>query len=329
MTAVVLAILLVLAPPGRAEPTLKPFPKITDTMGHGPVQRGFWPAYGYALGHPNQAPAGANDFRCKPENGRRPVILVHGTFENAYANWAAMSPALKKAGYCVFTPNYGRTDFLDRGGVAIAFPSTVGVGDIDRSAAQFGAYVDRVRAATGSDTVDVIAHSQGGLVVRQWIKSGGGATSGDPQRNKIASLITFGVPNRGTTLLGLAWIGRQMNNAGFDILGFYSWLYGAGAIDQTIDSPFIKQLNRHRQTYPGIDYTIVGTRYDEVVTPFDSTFLRGPGVTNVVLQDGCQADTSDHLSMSYSPRSISIALRALDPGRSSDLVCASNPWLLG
>ncbi|MGC5257218.1 esterase/lipase family protein [Gordonia sp. DT218] len=309
-----------------AAPTVQAFPKIVDTVGHGPAQAGFWSAYGYAVTHPNEAPAGANDFSCKPKAGQRPVILVHGTFENAYANWAAFAPALKRAGYCVFTPNYGRTTFVDRGGVAVVLPSTVGVGDIARSATQFGAYVDRVRRATGSDKVDVIGHSQGGLVARQWIKSGGGADAGHPPKRKIGTLITFGTPNHGTTLLGLAWIGRQMSNAGFDILGFSSWMYGAGAIDQTVDSPFIRQLNQSRETYPGIRYTVVGTRYDEVVTPYESTFLKGRKVENIELQKGCAADTSDHLSMSYSPRAISIALHALDPEHHPDLVCSANPW---
>ncbi|MFT3900080.1 MAG: hypothetical protein QM728_07555 [Gordonia sp. (in: high G+C Gram-positive bacteria)] len=50
------------------------------------------------------------------------------------------------------------------------------------------------------------------------------------------------------------------------------------------------------------------------------------GVKNITLQDGCGQDTSDHLSMAYSPRAISIALRALNPARYPKLVCTANPW---
>lgn len=303
-----------------------PYPAIPNTFGVGPRQGGFWSAYGYSVVNPTVAPPGANDFRCKPKEGQNPVILLHGTFENGYNSWASFSPALKKAGYCVFAPYYGRTSFLDRGGMGVILPSITGTGDIARSATQVGKYIERVRKATGSEQVDIIAHSQGGLVARQWMKFGKGARLYTPEKNKIGRLITFGAPNRGTTLLGIAWIGRQMANVGLDTTGFYSWLYGQGPIDQMVDSPFVKRLNHYIGTYPSVDYTVVGSRYDEVVTPYDSTFLRAKGVKNITLQDGCEQDTSDHLSMIYSPRAISIALRALNPQRYPKLVCTSNPW---
>ena len=79
--------------------------------------------------------------------------------------------------------------------------------------------------------------------------------------------------------------------------------------------------------YPKVKYTIVGSRYDEVTTPYDLTFIRGyRNVRNITLQDGCEQGASDHLSMSYSPRAVSIALRALDPQRFPTLTCAGNPW---
>nr|WP_249361799.1 alpha/beta fold hydrolase [Gordonia araii] len=314
------------APASGSSGGARPFPAIPDTVGHGPRQAGFWSAYGYSVVHPNVAPQGANDFRCKPKDGQNPVVLLHGTFENGYNTWASFSPALKRAGYCVFAPYYGRTDFLDQGGMGVVLPSITGTGDIARSATQVGRYIDRVRKATGSEKVDVVAHSQGGLVARQWMKFHRGATLRAPEKNKIGKLITFGAPNRGTTLLGIAWIGRQMAKAGLDTTGFYAWLYGAGPIDQMVESPFINRLNHYIGTYPSVEYTIVGTRYEEVVTPYESTFLRAKGVENITLQDGCEQDTSDHLAMAYSPRAISIALRALDPQRYPKLVCTANPW---
>ncbi|WP_298442336.1 alpha/beta fold hydrolase [Gordonia sp. (in: high G+C Gram-positive bacteria)] len=301
-------------------------PPIPNTVGEGPASSGFWSGYAYGQLNPNAAPKGANDFHCKPKDGRNPVVLVHGTYENAYDNWAAFSPVLKKAGYCVFAPNYGRTDLLDKGGVAIVMPGVQGVASIRRSSEQLGAYIDRVRKATGSDKVDIIAHSQGGLVARHWIKFGGGADRTDPAKNKVGKLIMFGTPNHGTTLDGLAAFGRAIDDLGLPVMEFYSWLYGAGPIDQAVGSPAVKAVNAGRMTYPGIEYTSVATEYDEVVTPFDSAFIRGGGVQNIVLQHGCEADTSDHLSMVYSSRAMSIALRALDPKTYPKLVCAPNVW---
>lgn len=254
-------------------------------------------------------------------------MLVHGTYEDAYDKWAGMSHVLAASGRCVFAPNYGRTDLLDRGGVATMLPAANGVASIAQSATQLGGYIDRVRRSTGAAKVDVVSHSQGGLVVRQWMKADGGADASNPENNKIGRLVMLAAPNHGTTLEGLAWIGRQINNAGLDVMGFYAWLYGAGPIDQSVGSPFITRLNSGRMTYPGVQYANIVSRFDEVVTPYTSAFIRSPGVHNITIQDGCSKDMSDHLTMVYSPRVISLVEGALDGATTP--ICAPHGWLIG
>lgn len=327
---------LIPAPAAHAEPGPAPvrttvagkkLPKIGDTAGEGPASSGFISGWLYGQVHPNVAPRGANDFGCTPKEGQNPIVLVHGTWENAYNNWAAFSPVLKRAGYCVFAPNYGRTDLLDRGGIGVVSPGINGIASISRSAEQLAEYIDRVRKATGSDKVDVIAHSQGGLVARHWMKFDGGANAKDPVKNKVQRLIMFSAPNHGTTLNGLAGLGRAMNDLGLPVMDFYSWMYGSGPIDQAVGSPAVKAINQGRTTYPGVEYTAVATRYDEIVNPYETSFLRRAGVANILLQNGCEQDTSDHLSAMYSARAISIALRALDPETYPKLKCSANPWV--
>ncbi|GAB4586173.1 esterase/lipase family protein [Nocardia sp. IFM 10818] len=303
-----------------------------DTAGYGPELPDEVAAVVYGFFNPDVAPQGANDWGCKPDAAHpRPVVLVHGTWANAFAAYSYMSPQLARAGYCVFTFNYGRPNTPGPGLDAV-FPGATG--DIDESSAQLAVFVDRVLAATGASQVDLIAHSQGGLESRYYLKFDGGANEQDPARNKVEHLITYGATNHGTSLSGIGTlvlaIQSKLPPGSIDLHVPFEQALGPGAIQQVYDSPVIAKLNEGGDTVPGVDYTIVGDRYDEVSTPFDDTFLTpGPGATvnNIVLQDGCPADTSDHNSMLYSPRAVSIALHALDPLAHPDLVCAGNPWL--
>lgn len=298
----------------------------SDTVGHGPEMSSWLAAFGHGLFHGDAAPPGTNDWQCKPTPERpRPVILLHGTWMNAYNGFAYMSRPITDAGLCTFTMNYGRSTLPQGGGLGSFLPGVMGTGYIQDSAGQLAAFVDRVLAATGATQVDIVAHSQGGSMANWYTKFEGGAA-------KVRNLITFGATHHGTSLDGIGALGRAINNFGIDILGFVEIFVGHAGIQQTVGSDFIKALNAGGDTVPGIVYTIVGTRYDEITNPYELTFLTaGPGATvhNITLQDGCEQDLSDHLTIMYSPRALSIALRALDPAGHPTLVCTFNPWLLG
>ena len=94
---------------------------------------------------------------------------------------------------------------------------------------------------------------------------------------------------------------------------------------QAAGSSFITQLNSGDETPGTADYTNIVTRYDEVVTPYTSDFLASDGnaVTNVLLQDKCPNDTSEHLRTPYDPPAIQITLNAL--GRSGPADPAYQP----
>ena len=310
-------------------------PPIRNTVGVGPRQTGFWSAFAYGQVHPNAAPPGANDWNCKPKDGRNPLVLLHGTWENAYGNWAYLAPILKAHGYCVFAPNYGRTDLLDVGGLGTVLPGANGVAKVRRSAEQIDPYINKVLKKTGAEQVDIIGHSQGALLTRYWMKRHNG-------HKRVGKFISLSGTNNGTTLLGIGALGRGINNIGIDILAPVTLLVGSAGIDQTVDSSTVKYVNnqrpyfdpKQRAVYPDVDYTIIGSRYDEVVTPYDITFIpagftggRSPkNVKNITLQNGCEPDTSDHLSIVFSQRAASMVLRALAPEKKVQLRCTGNPW---
>jgi triacylglycerol lipase len=250
-------------------------------------------ACGSAAGHRTPAPEPAptppppttvDDAGCRPPAQHpSPVVLVHGTF--AATDWRLIGPALAGRGYCVFTFNYG----------------DLGTGEIARSAQQLKAFVDRLLARTRANKVSLVGHSEGGLMPRYYIRFLGGA-------KKVDDLIGLAASNHGTqsplTLEGAA--------------------FGCAACaeQEAFNSPFLARLNDGTETPAPVDYTVVETALDEIVIPYTSAFLRGPGsrVTNVTLQNVCSGDFVGHLGITTDPVALQWVENALarsgpaDPG---------------
>jgi triacylglycerol lipase len=73
-------------------------------------------------------------------------------------------------------------------------------------------------------------------------------------------------------LVGLASSNHGATNAGAFVTGA---TFCAACDQQRAGSPFLQQLNAGHETPGGVSYTVVETRYDEIVTPFTSAFLAG------------------------------------------------------
>ncbi|MEV4331240.1 alpha/beta fold hydrolase [Streptomyces sp. NPDC049597] len=207
------------------------------------------------------SPPGANDWSCRPSAEHPdPVVLVHGTFENMAKNWPTLSPRLKSEGYCVFALNYGDN----------------AIGPIAESAKELDSFVGAVLGATGARKVDLVGHSQGGMMPRYYIKNLGGAT-------KVDDLVGIVPSNHGTQ--GLIPVPAGFENTPCPACD-----------EQQAGSQFLTDLNARDETPTGPDYTVVTTRYDEVVTPYTSAFLDGSAreVTNVTLQDACPLNAIEH-----------------------------------
>ena len=89
-------------------------------------------------------------------------------------------------------------------------------------------------------------------------------------------------------------------------------LAGAPAFEQQEQgSAFITALNAGGDTVPGVRYTVITTRYDDVVTPYTNAFLHGTNVRNVVLQNACPFDAVDHIGIPYDDNAIQYVQNAL------------------
>lgn len=248
--------------------------------------------------------SGWNDYSCKPSTAHpRPVVLVHGTFANSVDNWLGLAPYLKNRGYCVFSLDYGQLSGV---------PFFHALGPIDKSAEQLSGYVDKVLSATGAAEADLVGHSQGGMMPRYYVKFLGGAT-------KVNALVGIAPNNHGTTLSGLANLLPYFPGAQ-DLLSTAT----PALAQQMAGSAFMTKLNEGGDTVPGVRYTVIATKYDEVVTPYRTQFLNGPDVKNVLIQDRCAVDLSEHALLGLTDRiAFHEVVNALDPARATPTTCAS------
>ena len=228
--------------------------------------------------------AGANDWFCRPSAAHpRPVVLVHGTLEAVSVNWSALSPMLKNQGYCVFTLSYGENLLSLNGRLP-------GLGDIADSARELGSFIDVVRFWTGASKVDLVGHSQGGMMPNYYLKRLGGAS-------KVGTFIGLSPSNHGTTLSGITNLGQQLG-----LLGIAEAVLGVTtpALSQQIQgSSFQTNLFAGGDTVAGPRYVVITTTKDLVVTPHTNGYLSGPNVENITIQNQCPTDPVGHIGISY------------------------------
>jgi triacylglycerol esterase/lipase EstA (alpha/beta hydrolase family) len=207
-------------------------------------------------------------------------VLVHGTFENAAQNWASLAPYLQAQGYCVYALNYGNN----------------ATGEISASAGQLATFIDYVLAETGASKVDLVGHSQGGMMPRRYMQLYGAT--------KVDKLVGLSPSNHGTTQQAAEYA-----------------VNCPACNEQYYSSDFIHTVNSPTEVQSGVYYTVIETRYDEVVTPHTSAFLSGPDVTNLDLQAQCPLDASEHLAIAFDHVALRDVLNALDPAHARAPLC--------
>lgn len=253
-------------------------------------------------------PAGANDFSCKPSAAHpNPVVLFHGLGATMQENWGYLSAVLKRRGYCVFAVTYGMDP---------RFPNRGGTISVKQSAPEVGAFVDRVLQATGAEKVDLVGHSEGTFTPEYWIKVLGGAP-------KVDRYVAWTPVYDGTKLLGveqLRDLGAPLGISGplVDLVSAFC----AFCPEVLAGSDVVKALNAGGGSgTPGVKYTTVMTKYDELVIPFTSGVNDAPGAKNIVLQDVCRNDLAEHLAVALDPAVAQITLNALDPANARPVPC--------
>ncbi|KAG0205420.1 hypothetical protein BGX28_002991 [Mortierella sp. GBA30] len=206
------------------------------------------------------------------------MVLVHATFPNAAINWAYHGMRFVAKGYCVFQLDYGHVPQL---------PGIGGMAQIELSAAELYNFVEKVLAATKASQVDIMGHSQGGLMPLYYMKRLDGAA-------KVHKIGALAPATHGTSLSGIVTLARALK--------IYDPATGqinsacSSCMQMVHDSPFLEDLYKDGDVSPGVQYFYLATKYDQIITPYTNSFLRqkNVNVTNAVIQDYCFLDFTDH-----------------------------------
>jgi len=253
-----------------------------------------------AATEPGTSPPGSNNWSCTPTRAHPdPVVLVHGLLANMTDNWQTMSPLLANHGYCVFALTYGVQP-----GATTPADQTGGLTPMEQSAQQLSAFVNKVLAATHTKTVDIVGHSEGATMPDYYIEYLGGAA-------KVHRYVGVSGVKHGTTLNGLGTAIAAIEKA-FPASADPTGGSCGSCPEFLVGSDYIRAIEA-RAPARGVIYTNIATEYDELVTPPTNSFLAGRNVTNIMLQDHCMLDFSDHLSIISSPITGQYILNALDP----------------
>jgi hypothetical protein len=225
-----------------------------------------------------------------------PILLVPGTTLNPKTDFGyGWEPALAKLGWPYCT---------------IELPGNA-MGDV-QTAGEYVVYAIRTMHARYGGRIDIVGHSQGGMVPRWALRFW------PDTRSMVDDLVGLSPSNHGT----------------LDADALCAVPCAAAIWQQRPDAHFLAALNSFQQTFPGISYTDVYTDTDEVVVPnfgpAASSTLHGGGgqITNVPIQDVCPTDATEHIGIGiYDNTAYQIALDALthpgpaDPARVSRAAC--------
>lgn len=216
-----------------------------------------------------------------------PVLLVHGTFTSGPEQWSwSYGLLLEQRGFDVCTVTYP-----DRG-----------LGDMQVSAEYVAHAVDAIHEASGR-LVDMVGHSQGGIMPRWAIKWWPSVQA------NLDDFVMLASPNHGTSIAAGA------KDAPFEISEVMRQLDPA--------STFVATLNAGDETPGDISYSSIYSQTDELVQPATPTATAAiDGATNILVQDLCPGRVVDHLALGTTDRLVQeltidalVSVGPVDPAR--------------
>lgn len=187
-----------------------------------------------------------------------------------------------------------------------------GLDDIERSAREVSRNVDRIMRQTGAKKVDLVGWSQGGGLLPHYYVD---FLGGDKKVDKVIGIAPGNHGSTGDRLTYVRYFIPPFGPVGYDI---FKALFPPAFAQQAQYSDLVRKVYGNGDTKPGPHYPTIVTKYDEIATPpFTNGFLEGDNVTNILLQDDCPVDLSEHLSINFSERTWRHVRNALTPAEAT------------
>ncbi len=220
-----------------------------------------------------------------------PVLLVHGTLSNPAENWGW---------------NWARSlPSLQFPTCTVALPERA-TGDLQKSAEYVVAAI-RAMATTDGRPIDVVGHSQGGLVA-QW------ALRWWPDlRTKVDDVVSLGAPGNGVQGLDLLLKSPVCTPACHQMLP---------------GSAFLAALGRPDPQPSRVSYTSISSQTDQIIEPVFRREPQAGSQSEILVQAKCPGRSVGHIEMVADAAVFALAIDALvnpgpgDAGRVDPAVCS-------
>ncbi|CAH0027745.1 unnamed protein product [Clonostachys rhizophaga] len=227
-----------------------------------------------------------NNFNCRSEKHPNPLIMLHGLSANREVDLNTLGWNLTDAGYCVFSMTYGAHTLV---------PWIGGLKSMRESAKEVAAFIKEVKTKTGAQKVDLLGHSEGGVM----------AIYVPMTQSGIAEIVDHNIA-----------LGPAIHGAKY--FGFTDLLYFGGEVTRNLASLALKVLgcaacddmatdgdvyddfkaNAGKIIQPGNKASIIMSNADTLVAPATSR-IDEPGARNIIVQDTCPDDAVGHAGLAW------------------------------
>lgn len=224
-------------------------------------------------------------YSCRSEVHPNPVIMLHGLSASSEVDLNTLAHNLTNEGWCVYGKTYGAHKLV---------PWIGGLTSMRESAKEIADYIQEVKRETKADKVDLVGHSEGGVM----------ALYVPMTQEGIAAVVDHNVA-----------LGPAVHGAKY--FGFTDLFYFGGDITRELASLALKTLgcaacddmatggdiyedfkDSNRIVQEGNKASIIMSTFDTLVAP-EVSKVEEAGVRNIFVQDTCSEDKVGHAGLAW------------------------------